>query len=118
MRYASSAANPSSCSHDRVHPSRSTSSKLFHTAGFHPTISHTAADIPTMLGLVSSGMGCCIAPESFSKHIPDIGVFPLDDPQTSFDLEVVWRSGNDSVLLKRFLQAARSVVSADAQATA
>jgi len=86
-------------------------SELFDNASFKPTVSQTVADMPTMMGLVSSGIGCAIVPESFKKQAPeDVMVFPFMDKRTSIDLEFVWRSGNTNVLLTRFIDAARSVL--------
>ena len=84
--------------------------KLFRNAGVEPTVTYTASDISTLIGLVSSGVGSAIMPTSFRRHCSeDVAVFPLNDEFTEFNLEIVWRKGNQNVLLAPFLVAARKV---------
>ncbi|MBN3754378.1 LysR family transcriptional regulator [Paraburkholderia sp. Tr-20389] len=92
-------------------------SNLFHGASFAPTLKHTAADMSTMLGLVISGIGCAIVPESYRRHVSDdVTVFSLEDAGTEFDLELVWRRDSSNVLLTRFIEAARAALSENIEA--
>jgi DNA-binding transcriptional LysR family regulator len=41
---------------------------ILHDAGIAPNVSQTAAEIPTLISLVDSGMGITILPASAVKH--------------------------------------------------
>ncbi|OWT55020.1 LysR family transcriptional regulator [Achromobacter insolitus] len=64
-----------------------------------------ATDLPTILGLVSAGLGCAIIPDSFRKHGPAGVVFKeIGGIDLSFDLELVWRADQRDPLLASFLR--------------
>lgn len=64
-----------------------------------------AADIPTIVGLVSAGLGCAIVPSSYQDHGPANIVFKqIKDLGLKFDLELVWRAGRRDPLLSNFVE--------------
>jgi len=64
-----------------------------------------AADIPTIVGLVSAGLGCAIVPLSYQHHSPANIVFKeIKDLGLKFDLELVWRANQRDPLLNNFVQ--------------
>jgi len=63
-----------------------------------------ATDSPTIVGLVSSGLGCAIVPLSYGIHCPDNVVLRLvEGLDFAFDLELVWSSAATDPLLHAFI---------------
>ncbi|MGS1007538.1 LysR family transcriptional regulator [Achromobacter anxifer] len=63
-----------------------------------------ATDLPTILGLVSAGLGCAIIPASFRQHGPAGVVFKeIGGIDLTFDLELVWRADQRDPLLASFV---------------
>ncbi|MGN6578599.1 MAG: LysR family transcriptional regulator [Bordetella sp.] len=64
-----------------------------------------AADIPTIVGLVSAGLGCAIVPSSYQQHGPAGIVFrQIEGLDLKFDLELVWRADSRDPLLRGFVR--------------
>ncbi len=64
-----------------------------------------AADIPTIVGLVSAGLGCAIVPSSYKQHGPaNVVIKEIRSLDLRFDLELVWRTDMSDPLLSRFIQ--------------
>jgi DNA-binding transcriptional LysR family regulator len=64
-----------------------------------------ATDLPTILGLVSAGLGCAIIPASFRLHGPAGVVFKeIGGIDLTFDLELVWRADQRDPLLASFVR--------------
>lgn len=79
--------------------------RMFQSAGIKPRVSQTAYDIPTVIGLVESGLGCGIVPSSYGIHKPDDVVFiPVEEKDFKLDLEFVWSASNTDPLLRRVVQ--------------
>ena len=76
-------------------------------AGFVPKISHEVDRAPTMIGLVSLGMGVTLLPETCMKLPHEGAVFrPLAQPVKT-RIEIVWRERNLSRPLQHFIQSVR-----------
>ena len=76
-------------------------------AGFVPKISHEVDRAPTMIGLVSLGMGVTLLPETCMKLPHEGAVFrPLVQPVKT-RIEIVWREHNLSRPLQHFIQIVR-----------
>lgn len=80
--------------------------RIFRAAGIAPgRPAASAADLPTIVGLVSAGLGCAIVPASYTQHSPAGIVFKqIDGIDLKVDLELVWRKDQRDPLLSRFLQ--------------
>jgi len=64
-----------------------------------------AADIPTIIGLVSAGLGCAIVPSSYKHHCPaNIVLKEIPGLDLKFDLELVWRTNMSDPLTSGFVQ--------------
>lgn len=64
-----------------------------------------AADMPTIVGLVSAGLGCAIVPSSYKHHYPaGVVLKEIDDLDLKFDLELVWRADSRDPLLRSFVR--------------
>ena len=73
-------------------------------AGFTPKVSQEVRTKQTTTALVAAGLGVAIVPES-SKTIQRKGVIylPIADPLHAVEIAMVWRTADDSPVLKRFL---------------
>lgn len=64
----------------------------------------TASDIPTIVGLVSAGLGCAIVPLSYRSQCPaNIVIREIKGLNLSFNMELVWGSDTSDPLLKSFI---------------
>lgn len=64
-----------------------------------------ATDIPTIVGMVSAGLGCAIVPSSFRHHCPaGVVLEEVRGLDLKFDLELVWRADPRDPLLSRFIR--------------
>ncbi|MFC5472763.1 LysR substrate-binding domain-containing protein [Paraherbaspirillum soli] len=74
-------------------------------AGFEPDIRHEAAEVLTVLGLVSAGMGLALVQEGVASmtQFPRVVFRPLDWFPASVAVHLVYRRGSSELLLKRFL---------------
>lgn len=65
----------------------------------------SAADVPTMVGLVAAGLGCAIVPSSYRHHCPDgVVLRQVRGLDLKFDLELVWRADSRDPLLRSFIR--------------
>lgn len=81
----------------------------FASAGFVPQkAAISVADIPTALGLVASGFGWSMAPQSNSKQWRESVVFQaIEGIHISLSIELVWRRADPDPVLSQFLAAWR-----------
>lgn len=76
----------------------------FRDAGITPTIGQEAIQMPTIVSLVSSGMGMALVPQSVSNLMrPGVEYRPLQDAAPLAETGLAWRRDNDSPVLKGFL---------------
>jgi DNA-binding transcriptional LysR family regulator len=79
-------------------------------AGFTPRIAQTGGDVPTLIGLVSAGMGCAFVPESFAGVCPPtVRLVTLDELAGRFDVEFAFDREAAAPVVSRFLEALRQV---------
>jgi DNA-binding transcriptional LysR family regulator len=79
------------------------------TAGFQPRIVQEAMHITTIIGLVRSGLGVALLPQSASlMRMPGIRYLPLLYQGPRAETVLAWRANTQSPLLKGFLNAAVS----------
>jgi len=79
--------------------------RLFQSAGINPRVSQTAYDIPTVIGLVESGLGCGIVPSSYGIHKPEDVVFiPIEEKAFKLDLEFVWSTSSTDPVLRHVVR--------------
>jgi len=78
---------------------------LCEAAGFMPIVAQEAAQVPTVLALVESGLGVALVPEVMRDHrAPKVRYRDLQDtsaPATT--LALAWIAGNESPAAKRFI---------------
>lgn len=83
---------------------------MFVAAGVHPRISQYAGQIPTLLALVSAGLGVALVPESAARICPEpVVLLPVDakDPServNRVELDVVWSSETQNPLVPAILE--------------
>lgn len=83
---------------------------LCRAAGFDPKITQEALQYPTILGLVSAGLGVAIVPavvQTFRKT--GVAYLPLTDEAAVSNISFAYRSGRDSPVLSAFLEMAYEV---------
>jgi len=84
---------------------------LCHEAGFSPKIVQEAVQIPTVLGMVSAGMGVALVPSSVQKlRLAGVAYRNLEKVDRTTQLAMAWRCDDDSPVLSAFLNVAREVV--------
>ncbi len=84
---------------------------ICHDAGFHPRIVQEVGDVPTMIMLVSSGMGMALVPSS-SKNIQMKGVVfrSLTTATPTLNLALAWNQKVESPIRDSFLSIAQEVL--------
>ena len=66
--------------------------ELCAAAGFDPNITFESAELATIGGLVSAGLGVAVMPMQRYQPTPEgIAMVPLSDPGASRDIGVIWR---------------------------
>jgi DNA-binding transcriptional LysR family regulator len=69
-----------------------------------PRIVQEAADRDTHLGLVQCQIGFAWLPESTRWHCPrGVVLLPVDDMNVRLPFDLIWKKGNDSALLQKFV---------------
>ncbi|MGE0482549.1 MAG: LysR family transcriptional regulator [Gammaproteobacteria bacterium] len=73
--------------------------------GFEPRIVQEVGDTATGVALVAAGFGSCIVPASVVRlQVPGVGFRRLDDdPALTVDLSILYRRGDPSPLLAKFI---------------
>jgi DNA-binding transcriptional LysR family regulator len=78
--------------------------------GFQPTVVQEVGDAVHGVALVASGFGLCIVPESaINLKLPGVIYRPLKrQPPAQVDLSCIYRRGDQSTILRSFLEIART----------
>jgi DNA-binding transcriptional LysR family regulator len=76
--------------------------------GLKLNIAEEADDLPVLLQLVRSNLGCTILDASFISTLPP-GIQPLEiaDARETLDISLAWRDDNLSPLAARFIEVAK-----------
>ena len=84
--------------------------KCCEAAGFKPEISQEARTKHTTTALVAAGLGVAIVPES-SKRLRRKGVvyLPIVDNLPQVEIAMIWKTGNNSPVLKQFLDTIKDI---------
>lgn len=79
--------------------------------GLKLNVVEEADDLPVLLQLVRSGLGCTILDVSFIPTLPP-GIKPLEirDARATLDIVLTWRADNLSPLTARFVEVAKKLV--------
>lgn len=79
-------------------------------AGFFPKIVQEARTTQTIVSLIAVGMGVSLVPASL-QSLQRTGVVyrPLEPPEPTTDLAVIWRPDDKNAALQRFLEIVREV---------
>lgn len=83
---------------------------MCHHKGFTPQIAQEVGNTLTGVALVASNFGVCVVPESAAKlALPGVVYRPVTDPpeDAGVDLNCIYRIGDQSPLLKSFLDTVR-----------
>ncbi len=79
-------------------------------AGFSPKVAQEAMQIPTVLGLVSVGIGVALTPASVRNlRMTGVTYKPLIGVAQTTELAMAWRRDDDSPVSMAFLQVARKM---------
>jgi DNA-binding transcriptional LysR family regulator len=80
-------------------------------AGFTPNVDQRAPRVLSALNLVAAGIGICIVPTSLQRlHMDGLSFRPIRGrPQITAPLNLVFRRGEPSAAVRRFIQQARRV---------
>ncbi|MGN8084015.1 LysR family transcriptional regulator [Variovorax sp. 22077] len=84
--------------------------RSFELAGVKSLASPTAADMPALMGLVATGVGCAVVPASYQQQCPsNIVLKRVSGLEIVCEIELVFRTDNRDPLLLKFVDVARSV---------
>ncbi|BBP81313.1 MULTISPECIES: LysR substrate-binding domain-containing protein [Pseudomonas] len=82
--------------------------------GFSPLIRQQVIEVQTLLGLVQAGFGVALLPASLEQLAPAGVVFRrLQPPLPEVPLYAIYRAGDDSAVLQRFLETLREQSAAE-----
>ncbi|SIR01220.1 transcriptional regulator, LysR family [Peribacillus simplex] len=82
-----------------------------HDAGFSPVIRQGVKEIQTVIGLVASGLGISIVPRSTSNfHMRDVRYVNIEQEAPRVEMSLAWRTDEDSILVKQFLDTATQLI--------
>jgi LysR family transcriptional regulator, benzoate and cis,cis-muconate-responsive activator of ben and cat genes len=86
--------------------------RQFHQAGFEPKVVQNVDDVVTAVSFVSSGVGLTVGVSSAQNlRLPGVTYVPLEETGSAeFDLCMIYRASEESVLLGEFLNTVREVV--------
>lgn len=78
-----------------------------HEAGFSPIIRQHVKEIQTIIGLVAAGLGVSIVPSSTENiQARDVMYVDIQGEAPQVDMNIAWRTDNDSALVKQFIDTA------------
>lgn len=81
---------------------------LCQRAGFAPRIVQEVHEMPTLVGLISAGLGVGVVAASMQRaQLPFVAYRPLADADATTDVLLVWRQGDEAPPLRNFIQLAR-----------
>jgi DNA-binding transcriptional LysR family regulator len=81
----------------------------FRAAGVTPVIGQMAIQMQTIVGLVSSGMGLALVPQSVSNLMrPGVEYRAIASPTPLVETGIAWRRDNPSPVLRGFLELLRN----------
>ena len=73
-------------------------------AGFTPQVVQDVHEMPTLISLVSAGIGVGLVTASMQRaSVPHVRYLALSDPGATTDVLLAWRRGDDSPVLRNFL---------------
>jgi DNA-binding transcriptional LysR family regulator len=80
------------------------------SAGFSPTVVQEALQIHAIIGMVATGLGVALVPESMSTlRRFDVVYRPLETPaDAALDTGVAWRAGETPPVVDRFIETVRA----------
>jgi len=88
-------------------------------AGFSPKIALEVSQINAAVGLVGSGIGVALVPQSMNQlHFDNVVYRPIVERAPNVDVLLAWQAGRPSPLVKAFIDISTQCVKASAQPTA
>ena len=73
-------------------------------AGFTPKVVQDVHEMPTLISLVSAGIGVGLVTASMQRaSVPNVRYVALSDSGATSDIVLAWRRGDDSAVLRNFL---------------
>lgn len=85
-------------------------------AGFSPKVALEVSQINAAVGLVGSGIGVALVPQSMNQlHFDNVVYRPLVERAPNVDVLLAWQSGRPSELLQSFIDTSTRFVKASAQ---
>ena len=85
-------------------PLRSLLDIICHRAGFTPNVIMEIENLTTLLSLLPVLNSLTILPESFTRFNDELVYRPLEDCIEELPISAIWRSDNNSTILKQFLK--------------
>lgn len=86
-------------------------------AGFTPRIAQEVHEMPTLIGLISAGLGVGVVAASMQRaQLPLVAYRPLRDANAQTEVMLAWRRGDTSPPLMNFIALARTLAAAGADA--
>ena len=86
-------------------------------AGFTPRIAQEVHEMPTLIGLISAGLGVGVVAASMQRaQLPLVAYRPLRDAGARTDVLLAWRRGDASPPLRNFIALARTLAASAATA--
>lgn len=83
-------------------------------AGFSPKVALEVSQINAAVGLVGSGMGVAMVPQSIERlHLDDVVYKPISEKAPNVDILLAWQGGQPSPLLKSFIEISTKNLKAD-----
>lgn len=91
--------------------------ELCEHAGFTPRIAQEVHEMPTLIGLISAGLGVGLVAASMQRaQLPLVAYRPLRDRGAQTDVLLAWRKADASPPLHNFIALARTLAAATAAA--
>lgn len=91
---------------------------LCERAGFTPRIAQEVHEMPTLIGLISAGLGVGVVAASMQRaQLPLVAYRPLRDIGAQTDVLLAWRHGDTSPPLRNFIALARMLATTAGAAT-
>lgn len=88
-------------------------------AGFSPRVVQEVHEMPTIIGLVSAGIGVGLVAASMERtQVPYVAFRHIDDAAATSDVLLAWRRNNLSPVVANFVNAAMAAVKAGTVASA
>lgn len=89
---------------------------LFERKGLAMNVAEEADDLPLLLQMVRTGIGCTILSSSCKLTLPPgIRILEIENVDAMLEVSLIWREDHLSILAKRFTEVAREIAASECQ---